>query len=146
MYGDYIHISPGKTAAGDLGRFGAHDVRMQKNYDPELVAKISDTAFEDGIRAGTLGEKDKQLDHATLVPLYFVDQHYTGYNLVRVSLSGLPYADHYQFGQCVAKASGSCRRAVFIAKAEISRISSVQAAPTDMPRKARSSMPNAQRS
>ncbi len=121
MYGDYIHISPGKTAAGDLGRFGAHDVRMQKNYDPELVAKISDTAFEDGIRAGTLGEKDKQLDHATLVPLYFVDQHYTGYNLVRVSLSGLPYADHYQFGQCVAKASKALgRRAVFIASGDLS--------------------------
>lgn len=121
MYGDYIHISPGKKAQGSLGRFSAGDVRMEKAYDTEFVSALSEKAFEKDVRAGTLGEKDSELDHATIVPLYFVDQHYTDYKLVRVSISGLPYADHYRFGQCISETAETLGRSVvFIASGDLS--------------------------
>ncbi len=121
MYGDYIHISPGESAAGDLGAFGAPEVSFRKAYDTEFVSKLSGLAFERNIHAGTLGERDKRLDHATLVPLYFVDKYYTGYKLVRVSISGLPYATHYSFGQCIANTAESLnRKTVYIASGDLS--------------------------
>ena len=121
MYGDYIHISPGKSAAGDLGRFNAGDVRIKKAYDTAFVSALSDIAFERDLHAGTLGERDAALDHATLVPLYFVDKHFSDYKLVRVSLSGLPLIDHYRFGQCIAEAAQStARRTVFLASGDLS--------------------------
>ncbi|MCK9479553.1 MAG: AmmeMemoRadiSam system protein A [Firmicutes bacterium] len=121
MYGDYIHISPGESASGDFGAFGAPDVSFGKTYDTEFVSALSGLAFERDISAGALGERDKRLDHATLVPLYFVDKYYTDYKLVRVSISGLPLAAHYSFGRCVSDAAESLnRRTVFIASGDLS--------------------------
>jgi aromatic ring-opening dioxygenase catalytic subunit (LigB family) len=49
-----------------------------------------------GIQAGTLGERDRRLDHGTLIPLYFLEKRYKDYLLVRVSISGLSFAEHYR--------------------------------------------------
>ena len=121
VYQDYIHISPGKSARGDLGQFGAGDVCMKKVYDTAFGEALSDTAFAAGIPAGMMGERDKALDHATMVPLYFIDKYYTDYQLLRVSVAGLALYDHYRFGQCVAKAAKQLeRRTVFIASGDLS--------------------------
>jgi AmmeMemoRadiSam system protein A/AmmeMemoRadiSam system protein B len=121
MYADYIHISPGKRAVGDLGRFGAPRVSVAKDYDTELAEALADIAGGAGVRAGLLGEKDAQLDHGTLVPLCFVEQHYSDYRLVRVSISGQPLVAHYRFGQCVAQAAEQLgRHIVFVASGDLS--------------------------
>ena len=41
MYADYFHISPGKQASGDFGRFRAPEVCFRETYDTELVKKIN---------------------------------------------------------------------------------------------------------
>ncbi len=121
MYADYIHISPGKRAVGDLGRFGAPQVSIEKEYDTELVAELADLAFEADIKAGTLGEKDAQLDHAALVPLYFIDQEFADYQLVRVAISGQPLIAHYRLGQLITRAAKRLgRRFVFVASGDLS--------------------------
>ncbi len=121
MYADYFHISPGKKAAGDFGNFGAGNVRFSEEYDSELVKEISDIADLDGFPAGTLGEKDKSLDHGTLVPLYFIRKHYSGGRIVRIGLSGQPLTDHYQLGIYIKEAvERLCRRAVFVASGDLS--------------------------
>ncbi len=121
MYGDYIHISPGKGAEGSFGRFGAPGVSFNKEYDDELVSKLCEEAEKAGINAGTMGERDSTLDHGTLVPLYFLDKYYSGYKLVRLAISGLPLIEHYRFGQCVGRALEALgRKAVFIASGDLS--------------------------
>lgn len=105
MYGDYIHISPGKDAHGDFGQFGAKQAVMHKKYDTEFVSALCDRAFDADIPAGALGEKNPALDHATMVPLYFVDQYLRSYKIVRIGISGLPYLTHYRLGQCIAQAA-----------------------------------------
>ena len=40
MYADYFHISPGKGAKGDFGRFGAGQVKMSVEYDTEFVKSL----------------------------------------------------------------------------------------------------------
>lgn len=121
MYADYIHISPGKHAEGDLGRFRAPQVSVEKEYDTELVAELGDLAFEADIKAGTLGEKDPQLDHGSLVPLYYIEQEFKDYKLVRVAISGQPLIAHYRLGQLVTRAAKRLgRRFVFVASGDLS--------------------------
>jgi len=121
MYGDYIHISPGAGASGDLAQFGAPGVRFSEEYDEALVREIERLASETGLPAGTLGERDRALDHGTMVPLYFIRRRYTGGRLVRIGLSGLPLCDHYALGQLIARAADArSRRVVFVASGDLS--------------------------
>ncbi len=121
MYADYIHISPGKRARGDLGRYGAPQVSVEKEYDAELIAELGDLAFEADIKAGTLGEKDAELDHGTLVPLHFIEQEYKDYRLMRVAISGQPLIAHYRLGQLITRAAKRLgRRFMFVASGDLS--------------------------
>lgn len=121
MYGDYIHISPGEGAQGDLGRFGAPDVFIKKKYDNEFAQTLGSIAEEQGIPAGMLGQREKTLDHGALVPLYFLDKYLRDYKIVKVSISGLEPIKHYRFGQCIAEAAERLgRNTVFIASGDLS--------------------------
>ena len=121
LYADYFHISPGEKAAGDFGRFRAPEVSFREKYDTALVRTICELADGQGFPAGTLGERDRQLDHGTMVPLYFTEQKYRDFQLVRVSLSGLSLAEHYAFGQIIQQAvNRTGRKAVYIASGDLS--------------------------
>ena len=121
MYADYFHISPGSGAKGSFRQFHAPLVRFSEQYDTGLVERICALADAAGFPAGTLGERDPELDHGTLVPLWFIRQKYTGGKIVRVGLSGLPLTDHYRFGQMIAQAAEDTgRRVVLIASGDLS--------------------------
>ncbi len=99
MYADYFHISPGSGAKGDFGQFHAGQVKLETVYDVEFVENLCKLAEAGDIPAGTLGERDRRLDHGTMVPLYFVNQYWRDYQLVRIGLSGLSLTAHYALGQ-----------------------------------------------
>ena len=121
MYADYFHISPGKKATGSFARFRAPDVRFDEEYDEDLVQTIETLADQEGFPAGTLGERDKDLDHGTMVPLYFIRRKYQGGRIVRVGLSGQPLVSHYRLGQIIKKAVRQTgRKAVFVASGDLS--------------------------
>lgn len=121
MYADYFHISPGKGARGDFGQFRAGQASMEVSYDTEFVRALCEAAIDSDLQAGTLGEREKKLDHGTMVPLYFVNQYWTKYRLVRVGLSGLPLAAHYRLGQCIQTVSQTLgRNTVVIASGDLS--------------------------
>ena len=121
MYADYFHISPGRGARGDFGRFRAAQVRFDEEYDRELVSELASIASEQGFPAGVMGERDKQLDHGTMVPLYFVRNKYKGAKIVRIGLSGLPLSEHYRLGQMIREAvDRTGRRVVLIASGDLS--------------------------
>ena len=121
LYSDYFHVSPGKEAKGDFGRFGAARVSFRETYDAELSGTICSLAEAKGFPAGTLGERDRSLDHGTMVPLYFVEQKYRDFRLIRTGLSGLPLPEHYAFGQIIREAvEQTGRRTVYIASGDLS--------------------------
>ena len=121
MYADYFHISPGEKARGDFGRFRAPDVSFQEKYDTELVKAICELAEAQGFPAGTMGERERSLDHGTMVPLFFTEQKTHDFQLVRIGLSGLSLADHYAFGQIIRQAvNRTGRKAVYIASGDLS--------------------------
>ena len=121
MYADYFHISPGRKAKGSFAAFRAPEVSFDEEYDEDLVDRISILAMERGFPAGTLGERNRKLDHGTMVPLWFIRKKYSGAKLVRIGLSGLPLSAHYGLGQIIAEAvRDTGRRVVFVASGDLS--------------------------
>ncbi len=121
MYRDYFHMSPGVGAEGDFGRFRAGKVRISVRYDAELVDAIESEAEKSSFPAGTRGETDPQLDHGTMVPLYFINQRYTDYRLVRIGLSWLSLRNHWEFGRIIRRAADRTgRKCVFLASGDLS--------------------------
>ncbi|MCI1933579.1 MAG: AmmeMemoRadiSam system protein A [Atopobiaceae bacterium] len=125
MYLDYNHISPGAHAEGSFAQFGDPDDRCSADYDQEFVHALCKSAKEVGLSAGTQGERDPSLDHATMIPLYFIKKNwpseYPFPRIVRIGLSGLSPAVHYQLGQLVQKVARSLgRNIVYIASGDLS--------------------------
>ena len=121
LYGDYFHISPGDRAAGDMAAFGAPEVRVEARYDAQLRDEIIRRAAEEGLDAGTLGERDPALDHGVLIPLRYLRSAGVDCPIVRMGLSGFPPLAHYRLGRCVKEAVETLgRRAVFVASGDLS--------------------------
>ncbi|MBR3125353.1 MAG: AmmeMemoRadiSam system protein A [Mogibacterium sp.] len=121
MYADYFHISPGKSASGSFAGFRAPGVRFSEEYDTELVREICRLADEEDFPAGTMGERDKELDHGTMVPLWFIRNKYKGGKIVRIGLSGLPLIDHYRLGMMIREAAENTgRKVVMVASGDLS--------------------------
>lgn len=121
LYRDYFHIAPGDGAVGDMGRFGAPEVRIQASYDTLLREEIIRRAEAEGLHAGTLGQRDPELDHGVLIPLYYLRKAGVRCPIVRMGLSGFSPLDHYRLGKCVQDAVNALgRRAVFLASGDLS--------------------------
>ena len=123
LYTDYFNISDGEHAVGSLEAFDADDVRLEVDYDTELIAEFCRLADRDKVDAGLLGQRGeyRNLDHATLIPLYFLRKNYTDFKVVRIGLSGLPYSDHYRVGMLLKEASENTgRRVAFIGSGDLS--------------------------
>ena len=103
MYGDYFHVSPGDGATGNFGNFGAPQESFSETYDTEF------------------GEREKELDHGTMVPLYFIRKYYKAGKIVRIGLSGLPLADHYKLGTYIKETAENLERnTVIVASGDLS--------------------------
>lgn len=121
LYRDYFHIAPGDGAVGDMGRFGAPEVRIQASYDTLLREEIIRRAEAEGLHAGTLGQRDPELDHGVLIPLYYLRKAGVRCPIVRMGLSGFSPLDHYRLGKCVQDAVNALGRcAVFLASGDLS--------------------------
>lgn len=120
-YEHYFHISPGKSANGNFGRFGAREVEVHTEYDEELGRYLSKEAYKQGINAGTLGERERLLDHGTLIPLYFIHQEYRSFKVLRIGLSGVSAEEHLKVGGLLVRGAEKLgRRLVLIASGDLS--------------------------
>ena len=121
MYADYFHISPGEKAAGDFAQFRAPELRLEAAYDTKFVQQLCELAGAENLPAGTFGEKQPELDHATMIPLrYLQEAGYSG-KIVRIGLSGLDWRKHYRLGQLIARAAEQLGlRIVHVASGDLS--------------------------
>ena len=120
LYADYFHISPGEFGEGDFRRFGAPQVKFKAAYDESLVNKISSEAKQQGISAGINGNLHTPLDHGTTVPLFFINQYYEEYKLVRISPSMLSPNNHFKFGKMIQSVIPKDKKVVWVASGDLS--------------------------
>lgn len=112
MFSDSISLLYDEYVSGDLGQFGADNVKFQKKIDLELTDKIYDLAIKSEI---SIIKADRnilksynssfQLDHGAMVPLYFLDKYYVDYNLVHITYAALSDNQLYEFGKILFEAS-----------------------------------------
>ena len=103
MYQDWFNVSKGDSAYGDFGRYRAEQVSFHAEYDTDFVEQLDQLCRRESFPAGTAYDNDPLLDQGTMVPLYFINQAYSDYRLVRIGLSGLPLSMHYRFGMLIQK-------------------------------------------
>jgi len=124
LYYDWFHISPGASASGSFADFGAPETRLTVRYDQAFTRQLSAAAARAGFPAGTRGEREPALDHATMIPLLFLQRAMADGELppvVRVGLSGRPLTDHYRLGILLRETAEALgRRIAVIASGDLS--------------------------
>jgi len=121
LYADYFHVAPCSPETGSMQRFRAPQVSFREEYDRELTDKVAELAQQRDFPAGKLGARSEELDHGTMIPLYFIRKRYTDFRIIRIGLSGLSLEEHYRMGMLLRDAVNELgRNAVFIASGDLS--------------------------
>lgn len=113
-YADYIQLSSGPQASGDLANFNDAADRFQVQYDEELVREAEKIANQNGVPMGTLGRQMQDLDHGTMIPLYFLRNRNPEIRFVRVSAGGPSDLLHYQAGEILTEAASKLGRKIAV--------------------------------
>lgn len=113
-YADYIQLSSGPSASGDLAAFNDAADRFQVQYDEELVREAEKMADQQGVPMGTLGRQVRDLDHGTMIPLYFLKNRNPKIRFVRVSAGGPSDLLHYQAGEILSQAAARLGRKIAV--------------------------------
>ena len=120
-YYDYLQVSAGKHASGSMAMFDAKEVVFEETYDQEFVKACCKQFKKQQLPAGLLGNQQPVLDHGTMVPLYFIEQQYQDFKLVRFSVSGLDQAMHRKVGTIIKEVADHCGKdIVFVASGDLS--------------------------
>lgn len=120
-YADYIHVASGSGESGSFSQFGAGSVRIDAVYDEGFIDELCDEFKSKHLSAGKLGHKMTELDHATMIPMWFLNKFTKDYKVVRIGISGIDLCEHYKVGQAVAEvASRLKRKTVFIGSGDLS--------------------------
>ena len=100
-YEDLFHIECGLSSRGNFADYKAPQISFNVAHDVDYVKKLASFAKKTTFPAGTDGRANNPLDHATMIPLYFINQHYREYQVVRLSFSGLSFLTHYNYGKMI---------------------------------------------
>ncbi|MDY6469479.1 MAG: AmmeMemoRadiSam system protein A [Succinivibrio dextrinosolvens] len=120
-YADYIHVASGSGESGSFSQFGAGAVRIDSVYDEVFIDELCADFKTKNLSAGKLGHKMTELDHATMIPMWFLNKYLQNYKVVRIGISGLDLCEHYRVGQAIAEvASRLKRKTVFIGSGDLS--------------------------
>lgn len=117
---DYFYISSTPIMKGSFEDFDAPNVSFEEKIDEELVLEIEKISKKENFAAGRIG-RDIELDHGTMVPLYFIRNEYKNCKIIVVGLSGLSLKKHYEFGKIIDRAIDNLgRKVVFVASGDLS--------------------------
>jgi len=129
VFSDVVSIRAQKNLSGDLGYFGAGQVEVKYPNDMKLVETIvNESKRGSKVPVLTLSEKElyryriqRDLDHGTIVPLYYLQKHGFAKKIVVVNIGFLPYFDLYLLGKDIARAcQGLGRRVGVLASGDLS--------------------------
>jgi AmmeMemoRadiSam system protein A/AmmeMemoRadiSam system protein B len=119
-YRDHFHLGDEPIISGTLARFGAPTISSTIRADSILVRAIQRQAELEGLPLGPVKRASSELDHGSLVPLYFLGSLAQKVRFVRISPSGLSLSEHYQIGRLVSKVVPSNQRVVWLASGDLS--------------------------
>jgi len=109
----------GPQLYGDFANFRAPTATAHAKLDEELLKEITRAAAEEKLEV--LRIRGFDLDHGTLVPLYFLQRNGWQGRVVAFGYSFLSNEDHIRFGNCIRQAIDKISRPVgFVASGDLS--------------------------
>lgn len=128
MFSDAVAISDEERISGDLSQFRCTNIKMDIPIDKEFNIKLGTACHLEGIPSVLVNTDlldrynvSYELDHGTIVPLYFVNKYYNDYKLVHITYSMIGDINLYKFGMEIRKAAEELnRKAVIIASGDLS--------------------------
>ena len=119
-FSDFFYMSNKDKAIGSFKNFGAKEVTFNLDYDTELIDEIEKISLDNRFPCGRVNI-DEELDHGTMVPLYFVNKYLKDYKLVVIGLSSISLEANYKLGTIIKDAIDNLnRRVVYIASGDLS--------------------------
>lgn len=104
---------------GDFSGFRAPNVIIETPLDEELLTAITRAAAEENYKVN--GIRGFELDHGTLVPLYFLLRNGWRGSVVALGYNFLSNEHHLRFGVCVKQAINALQRpTAFVASGDLS--------------------------
>jgi AmmeMemoRadiSam system protein A/AmmeMemoRadiSam system protein B len=128
MFSDAIAISDEERISGDLSQFRCANIKMDIPIDKEFNIKLGTACHLEGIPSVLVNSElldrynvSYELDHGTIVPLYFINKYYKDYKLVHITYSMIGDINLYKFGMEIKKVAEELnRKAVVIASGDLS--------------------------
>lgn len=128
LFSDAVAISAKESIHGNLRRFGASNIELKLDINISLTKKIIDYSEKEKIPTVEMTESvatrygiKYELDHGTIIPLYFVNKKFSNYNLVHITYGMLSKIQLYKFGMSIKKAvEDSNINTIFIASGDLS--------------------------
>lgn len=127
VFRDAISLIKTDYIYGDLGDFGAPEVKFNYYIDLELTDEIINLSVKEEIPVVSLDEKSSiryrvplELDHGAMVPLYYADKN-KKHKLVHINYGLLTPIELFKFGLVIKQAvNNTGRKAVIIASGDLS--------------------------
>ncbi len=94
-----MSITASKELAGDFAQFGDLKTTMSFENDLEIVGAIKEAALKNSVPADLVDIP--QLDHGSLVPLYYLTQNHRSTKVVPIAFSFMNLQTHFRFGQII---------------------------------------------
>ena len=121
IYSDYYNVLSAPILEGSFARFGAAEVSFKEENDIELVKEIDNICKATTFAGGIIDDDYNELDHGTMVPLYFIRKYLKDCKIVVIGLSEMNYISHYIFGQIINQAVENLNKdVVYIASGDLS--------------------------
>ncbi|ALB47423.1 AmmeMemoRadiSam system protein A [Clostridium beijerinckii] len=128
MFSDAISISDEEKISGDLSQFRCTNIKMDIPIDKEFNVKLGTACHVEGIPSVLVDLEllrrynvNYELDHGSIVPLYFINKYYNDYKLVHITYSMIGDINLYKFGMEIKNIAEKLnRKAVIIASGDLS--------------------------
>ena len=129
MFSDAIAISNEEKIKGNLIKFRDFETNIELEIDKEFNDELLNLCKSENISAAGIDSnllrrfnKDYELDHGTMVPMYFINKYYTDYKLVHITYSILNDIELYKFGMAIQKTAKNLNKnTVIIASGDLSQ-------------------------
>lgn len=111
VFQDGVSVVYETRIQGDFGDFGASDIAIEKECDMGLLDEMNRRFAENDcesifLNARTAEEYDikRELDYASLVPLYYLDHYYPDYKVVHITIGHLSLIELFRIGRVLREA------------------------------------------
>lgn len=111
VFSDAFFLNDKPTIEGSLARWGVWGVEFRFKNNLRLIEDIVKMAKEEGLNIAFLTDKierkygvSRELDHGTMVPLYFITKKYKDFELIHTAYSMVDDIKLYKYGMIIRKA------------------------------------------